>query len=99
LEALRLEIHANKCQIYPTRKGVIFLGYKIFPTHLLVVKQNVKRLRKRLKKYFVLLQKGVIEKNKIICSIQSWLGYAIHADSFILRRRILAEFNFMGISP
>jgi len=55
-------------------------------------------LRRRMKKYFELLGSKLITQQKISCSIQSWLGYAIHADSFNLRRKILSEFNFQGIS-
>lgn len=104
---LKLESHPNKSQIYLTAKGIVFLGYKVYPTHRLVIRQNIKRLRRRIKKYFELLQLKLITPQKIICSIQSWLGYAIHADSFILRRRLLADYDLLiclpagrqGISP
>jgi hypothetical protein len=92
-------MHPNKSQIYLTAGGIIFLGYKNFPTHRLVVRQNIKRLRSRIKKYYELLRSKLITRGKISCSIQSWLGYAIHADSFNLRRKIISEFNFNGISP
>lgn len=99
LKGLKLELHENKSQIYQTRRGVNFLGYKIFPTHRLVVKQNIRRLRKRMKRYLGLLQKGIIAMDKIVYSMQSWRGYALHADSCRTRRRILSEFNLEGISP
>jgi len=99
LRRLKLELHPNKSQIDLTTKGIIFLGYKVYPTHRLVIKQNVKRLRSRIKKYFELLKLKLINPQKIICSMQSWLGYAIHADSFNLRRKILSEFDLKGISP
>ena len=96
---LKLELHSHKSQIYLTARGVAFLGYKIYPTHRLVVRQNIKRLRKRIKYYFELLKLKLIDQQKIICSMQSWLGYAIHADSFNLRRKILSEFNFIACLP
>ncbi|MBI5699768.1 RNA-dependent DNA polymerase [Candidatus Saganbacteria bacterium] len=99
LRSLKLELHPNKSQTYLTAKGIVFLGYKVYPTHRLVVKQNVKRLRKRIKRYFELLRLKLITPQKIICSVQSWLGYAIHADSFNLRRKILSEFNFKACLP
>ncbi len=92
LRRLKLDLHPHKSQIYLTANGIGFLGYKVYPTHRLIVSQNVKRLRKRLKKYIELLKLKLITRQKISCSIQSWLGYAIHADSFNLRRRLLAEF-------
>lgn len=99
IECLKLKMHEDKSQVFLIRKGVAFLGYKIYQTHRLVLKQNIKRLKKRLKKHFKLMREGVITKDKIIYSVQSWFGYAIHADSYGIRRRILSEFNLEGISP
>jgi len=96
---LKLKLHPHKTRVYLTAKGIAFLGYKIYPTHRLIVRQNIKRLRKRIKNYFELLKLKLIFPQKITCSIQSWLGYAIHADSFYLRREVLSEFNFKGVSP
>ena len=94
-----MELHADKCQIYQTEEGVTFLGYKIYPTHRLVIRRNIKRLNKRVKKYYGLLAKGIITKQKIICSLQSWLGYALHADTFNLRKRIASKYHLSGLSP
>ena len=33
----------------------------------------------------------LIEKAKVINSLQSWLGYALHADSYKLRLQIIKE--------
>jgi hypothetical protein len=49
LESLKLKLHQNKSQIYQVIDGVSFLGYKIYPTHRLIIKQNVSRFRKRMK--------------------------------------------------
>ncbi len=93
IKDLKLELHENKSRAYATKKGISFLGYKIYPAHRIVMKQNIKRIRKRLRGYFRLLQKGVVAKDIIICSMQSWLGYALHADSYNLRRRLQSEFS------
>jgi retron-type reverse transcriptase len=99
IKGLRLELHSHKSQVYLTAGGVVFLGYKVYPTHRLIVKQNVKRLRIRMKRYFKLLKLKIITPQKIVCSIQSWLGYAIHADSFNLRKKILSELNIQACLP
>jgi RNA-directed DNA polymerase len=95
LQNLKLESHPRKSQIYLTAGGVAFLGYKIYPTHRLIVSANIKRERKRLKKYLAMLKAGLIDWPKLLRSIRSWLGYARHADSFNLRRRLLGEFNLL----
>ena len=99
LQSLKLELHARKCQIYLVRNGVPFLGYKIYPTHRLVLTDNIKRFRKRLKRYLKGSGGGGLAMHsKIQSSFQSWLGYALHADSYHLRHKLLLEFE-KGISP
>lgn len=99
LAGLKLEIHQNKSQIYQTRRGVSFLGYKVYATHRLVVKQNICRFRRRMRKYLQFFWTNLMTSREINDSIQSWLGYAGQADSYNLKRRLLAEFDFQGISP
>ncbi|MEK7376376.1 MAG: reverse transcriptase domain-containing protein [Candidatus Margulisiibacteriota bacterium] len=98
LKKLELNLHENKSQSYLARKGVGFLGYKVYPTHRLVKKQNIKRFKIRMKKYLSSLRTGLIDKVKIIQSVQSWLGYAVHADTYNLRNRIELELTGEGIS-
>ncbi|OGC07913.1 hypothetical protein A3F86_03230 [candidate division WOR-1 bacterium RIFCSPLOWO2_12_FULL_45_9] len=76
-------------------KGIVFLGYKVYPTHRLVLRRNIKRARKRIKKYLEMLNSRLVDWLKITRSIRSWIGYAIHADSFNLRRRLLAELDLL----
>jgi len=101
LGQLKLNLHPHKSQIYLTASGVAFLGYKIYPTHRLVVKINVKKARKRFKKYLGRLKSSLIRWSAITASIRSWFGYVTHADSFNLRRRLLSEFDLLyeGVSP
>ena len=95
LRRLKLKLHPDKSRIYLSAGGIDFLGYKICPTHRLVIKQNVKRARKRIKKQLRMLRFKLIDWPRLIRSIRSWLGYAMHADSFNLRRRLLAEFDLL----
>lgn len=96
LSKLKLTEHSDKCRIYQAEKGADFLGYKIFPDYKIIARQNIKRVRKRMKGYFKLLNAGLITRKKILDSIKSWLGFAIHADSYNARRKLLLEFNLLG---
>lgn len=98
LAKIKLAMHENKSQIYEIKSGVPFLGYKIWPSHRLVLKQNIKRLKLRMKRYFKLLDKGVINSQRIFASMQSWLGFAGHADSYNLRLQLASAFLLLGIS-
>ena len=93
---VKLAMHEDKSRIFETKNGVPVLGYKIWPSHRLVLAQNIKRFKLRMKKYFKLLEKEMINSQRIFASIQSWLGFADHADSYNLRLSLAREFNLLG---
>ena len=49
LVRLRLRLHPKKCVIFPVKDGIRFLGYRVLPTHRLLPKENVRRLRRRVR--------------------------------------------------
>lgn len=87
----RLIIHPNKFQVMPVRCGFAFLGYRIFPYHRILPKENILRFRRRLEKMKHEYEKGAIDLQTIRLSISGWLGHAIQADSFRVRRKIFSE--------
>ena len=90
LEPLRLKLHERKCRVYRVDEGIGFLGYRMFPTHRLLKKENVLHMRRKLKKLRILYRTGQIPLMKITQSIQSWIGHAGHADTYRLRERLLS---------
>lgn len=94
LDSLRLKLHKRKCRVYRVNDGVCFLGYRIFPTHRLLKKDNALRMRRKLKKFSCQYQAGMIDLREIQQSIQSWIGHACHADTYKLRKRLLGSVAF-----
>jgi retron-type reverse transcriptase len=94
LASLRLKVHPKKCRTHRVSEGVRFLGYRIFPTHRLLSKDNALRMRRRLKKMRALYQEGEIPLTRVHQSIQSWIGHASHADTYRVRSRILGSVVF-----
>jgi len=94
LSSLRLQLHPDKSQIFPVEQGTEFLGYRVFPTHRLIRKSNVKRFRRRLKKLQQLYSSGEITLPEIRQRIQSWLGHAGWANSYNLRKEIFSNLKF-----
>ncbi len=94
LETLRLRLHENKSRIYRTSDGVDFLGYRIFPGYMLVRKSVVKRYRKRLRKMALDYKNGNIGLSGVSTSIQSWIGHAMHANSYRLRKELFSNVVF-----
>jgi len=62
LKYFGLQLNPKKTKIIPVLKGVEFVGYVIFPNHILLKKDSVKRLLKKLKK-----NSNIQNKEKIVC--------------------------------
>lgn len=89
----RLRLHLAQCQIRPIAHGQSFLGQVVFPTHRLIRKSNVKRFARRLRYFQNAYQAGFLGRREIRQRLCSWLGHAGQADSFRLRRQLLATFS------
>ena len=86
---LILTPHPKKTFIHPVWKGVDFLGYVLFGDHVLLRKSTVGRFIKRMKTYRSKLRRGLIAQEKIQASIVSWVSYAKHAKSWVLREKLM----------
>lgn len=93
---LKLKMHSDKSKSCETKRGVMFLGYLVYPTHRVIVWRNVTRFRRRMRTLGMLFQKKLVSLRRIACSIHSWLGYARHADSYNIRRKLFAEIKITG---
>jgi retron-type reverse transcriptase len=93
LERLRLKLHPVKSRIFRVEEGIEFLGFRIFPTHLRIRAEGLRKFRRRerwQKRAFA----GEISVEKLGRSLRSWIAHASWADSFRLRRRIFGRLIF-----
>ena len=94
LASLRLRLHPTKNVIFPTSQGIPFLGYRVFPTHRLLGKNNVRRFRRRARK----MQREYAERRMSLPEIRqrlvSWLGHARQADTYRLVAGLLSIIVF-----
>lgn len=98
-DQLRLKLN-RKTQIFPIGpRSLDFLGYRIWPDYRLLRKANVRRTKRKLHKYERLYNQGNIGMKKINPSVMSWLGHAMHADTYRLRNRFLSELVFKRENP
>src|SRR5262249_38949235 len=94
LISLRLRLHLTKNVVFPVREGIRFLGYRVFATHRLLVKENVWRFRRRLRKRHRQYARYEMSLDQARQRIRSWIGHARQADTFRLRRRLFREHPF-----
>ena len=92
-EELKLELHPDKSRILLLKNGVTFLGYRVFYYHKLLKKNNLRKFEKSLRQKIDYYNSGILTKEIILESLQGWLGYAISANTFNLRKRILIKIN------
>lgn len=93
-ERLRLHLHDHKCQVYPTRTGVPFLGFRHYGTHRRLKREAVVRFRRRMREMQGLYTEGRISREKIGERIQSWCAHAAHGNTYRVRNQVLRQAIF-----
>lgn len=74
LKEYRLLLHENT-QAIPARRGLSFLGYRIWPWKIRLQPRNLILARRRIKNNFNLYRKGALSRDKLICRVYAWLGH------------------------
>jgi hypothetical protein len=96
LEAF-LDLQLNsKTAIFPITQGINFLGYRIWPTHRLLRKSSIRRIKRKLKAFKRKYQNGQIKLEKVNATIQSWIGHANHANSYRFKEKLFSNFALIN---
>jgi len=91
---LRLRLHPAKSVLFPVKDGIRFLGYRVFPTHRLLPKENVRRFCRRLRGMMADYAAGRVCVAEVCQRVTSWDGHARQANTFRLRRRLFDTIRF-----
>ncbi len=94
LVSLRLKLHPVKSQLFETKLGASFLGFRILPDTIRVRTENLRRGRRRLQQLQRDYAQGKIDFQDVDCSIQSWQAHLAHGDTWRLRQKIFASLVF-----
>src|SRR5687767_11285882 len=87
-DELGLRIHPKKVAIRKNTQGIDFLGYVVFPHHILVRNKTKKRMLKKLRNKVQEFEEGVIEKEVLLNSMDSYLGVLKHAKGFKTKKEV-----------
>jgi len=85
---LELNLHPDKSKIISMRKGVGFLGFRIFNRHILLKKSNLRAMKR---KYYIFTRqyhKHTIEYDKIYDFLEGWFAYAKNANIYKYRMNL-----------
>jgi hypothetical protein len=88
---LKINLHSDKSKIQSLSKGVVFLGFRIFPHYKLLKKSNLRSMKNKLAIYKSGFQEGKIDYDKIYDFVEGWFAYAKNADTHNLRKKISVE--------
>jgi RNA-directed DNA polymerase len=91
---LRLKLHPVKTQIFATKIGANFVGFRVFPDRIRVRSDSLRRARVRSRKLKRDYAEGVIDLAAVERSLSSWKSHLQHADSDRLQQDIFDSLRF-----
>jgi len=94
LAKLRLKMHPIKSQLFQTKVGASFLGFRIFPHKIRVRNNNLHRGRRRLRNLQKDYAQGKINIVDVLNSLNSWQAHLEHGDTWRLRQQIFNSLEF-----
>lgn len=80
-ENLYLTVNPRKIRLYPTKRGVSFVGFVIYPNYLRLRGSSVKRLKRRYNKQLGAVASGKITPEVMLASFNAWKAHASHAKT------------------
>ena len=96
LAGLRLTIHAPQAQVLPTRCGIPWLGFVVYPTHRLLKRRNAVNFTRRLDRNIGDYRAGRISFAELDASVQGWINHVRFADTWGLREQVFAAHPLRG---
>ncbi len=88
--SLRLRLHEQRAVVYPTRTGLPFLGWRLYPDHRRLKRRNGVAFQRRLAALLTTFAAGEIEWADVNASVQSWIAHVAHGDTWGLRQSLLS---------
>jgi len=86
---LNLSVHSKKMQLQPIELGVVFLGYKIYSTHLLPGKRVVCQFNKMCHSKDLLINKDQEVSRLFLNQFNSYSGTLLKAKSYTIRKKAI----------
>ncbi|PNW46918.1 UNVERIFIED_CONTAM: RNA-dependent DNA polymerase [Euhalothece sp. KZN 001] len=94
LAQLRLKLHPIKSQLFETKYGANFVGFRVFSDRIRVRNDNLRRARIRNKQLQKAYAVGEINGDRVQQSLQSWNAHLQHGDTWRLRENIFSTLKF-----
>ena len=89
INSLKIGLHPDKTKIIKLRKGINLLGYRVFYHHKLLRKANKRKFDRKFREKLDLYKNKSISHEDFVQSLQGWIGYAMWADTYKIRKNIM----------
>ena len=88
----RLELKLNKkTNYFKLDQGVIFCGYKVYKDHILLKKENKKKIYNNVKIWNQIYDSKNLDLRQTSMKLNSWVGHAKNADTCLLIRKVIRK--------
>ncbi|MDD2297406.1 MAG: RNA-directed DNA polymerase, partial [Sphaerochaetaceae bacterium] len=94
---LHLELNKDKTKLFPINQGVNAIGYKIYPTHMLLRNDSKKKIKRKTKAMPYLIRDGKLSITKAEQMLNSWKGHAEHANSYNFIKKLVEKNDFIYV--
>lgn len=94
-EKLKLRLHPNKIIIRNFYHGIDFLGYVVFPYFVLPRTKTKRRIFRKLSEKIELFKNNKLSSVTLNQSLQSYLGYLLHANAFKMSQDLKNKIWFL----
>jgi RNA-directed DNA polymerase len=94
LARLRLTLHEERAQVFPVTAGIPWLGFRVFPTHRRLKRENVRAFVRRLRSQRDAYRAGQIGLDRVQESLRAWIAHASHGNTYQLRRALFRQVVF-----
>jgi RNA-directed DNA polymerase len=94
---LQLKLNENKSKTFPIAQGVNAIGFKIYPTHMLLRNDSKKRIKRKLRKFRPMLIEEKISIEKVEQILNSWHGHAEQANVYGFVQSLLKRFDYIKL--
>lgn len=93
LDKIHLKLNQKKTQLFPLKHGIKYLGFSFYLTNTgkvikKLLRENVSKRRRKLRKLKVLVDEGVLTKQDVNESYESWKSHAEVGNTYTLVRNM-----------
>lgn len=91
IQILKLELKKSVTQIAPVSEGIPFLGFRVFPQIIRIKRENLSRMKNKIRKKENQFKKGHLSERDLINSVGSIVAHVSHVNSLSIRRSLFQE--------